>query len=425
MRIMLVTSMVPDAGGIGAIPKLLAAELAGLRERGHEVTLVTTFGEDPGQAEAAKRLVESELDTHILDRRRSASARRRWRVRAELAATWAGKGWPWRVVCGAAGMQQLIDRVARAGEFDLIAVEDNPLAALQFPAGVPVVFTEHEAVRAPAGQWQAERLFERPLGALRALDWRRWDAFLPRIWKRFDLLQVFSPGDAEAVERAAPEATSRIRVNPYGLILPPATDPDLERPDTILFSGTFAHLPNRDAAHWLAREIIPAVRARHPTALLQIVGRTPPREILELAGPGVEVIGDAPSMQPYLDAAAVVLAPVRSGGGMRMKVLEAMARQKAVVTTPLGAEGFTGFAESPPLEIADSGEAIAAVTADLLGDPERRRELGHRGREFAQRHHSPAAWAQRLEAIYGEARASATSTQRDILPHSLRKEPER
>ncbi len=81
MRIMLVTSMVPDADGIGAIPKLLAAQLEGLHER-HEVTLVSTFGEDPGQAEAAERLLGSGLDAHILDRRRSASAPRRWRVRA-------------------------------------------------------------------------------------------------------------------------------------------------------------------------------------------------------------------------------------------------------------------------------------------------------------------------------------------------------
>jgi glycosyltransferase involved in cell wall biosynthesis len=425
MRIMLVTSMVPDAGGIGAIPKLLAAQLQGLRERDHEVTLLTTFGEDPGQAEAARALLDSGLDAHILDRRRSASARRRWRVRGELAATWARKDWPWRVVCGVAGMQALVDRVAREREFDVVAVEDNPMAVLRFPPGIPVVFTEHEAIRAPAAQWRGSRLSERPLGALRARDWRRWDSFLPRIWQCFDLLQVFSDGDAEAVERAVPEAAARVRVNPYGIVLPPPTDPKLERPNTILFAGTFAHPPNRDAARWLAREILPAVRARHPAAQLRIVGRTPPREVLDLAGPGVEVIGDAASMDPHLEAAEVVLAPVREGGGMRMKVLEAMARQKAVVTTPLGAEGFTGFDQSPPLEIAAGGEAIAAAAADRLGDRERRRDLGRRAREFACRHHSPAAWAQRLEAIYEEARDPAASTRRNTLPHPSWKEPQR
>jgi len=407
MRILLVTSMVPDAGGVGAIPKLLAAQLQGLRERGHEVTLLTSFGEDPGQAEAAARLLDSDLDAHILDRRRSRSARRRWRVRAELAATWATRRWPWRVVCGAAGLQPLLDRVAAAREFDVVAVEDNPVAVLRFPAGLPVVLTEHEAIRAPASQWRSPRLSERPRRALRARDWRRWEGFLPVLWERFDLLQVFCDADAAEVRRIAPALAPRVRVDPYGMILPAATDPARERPGTVLFTGTFAHLPNRDAARWLAAEIMPAVRARHPQARLRVVGSAPPPEILALAGDGIEVIADAPSMEPHLEAAAVVVAPVRSGGGMRMKVLEAMARQKAVVTTGLGAEGFASLEPEPPLRIADDAAGIAAGIAALLGDDGERRALARRAREFAERHHSPAAWAARLEAVYEEARADA------------------
>jgi glycosyltransferase involved in cell wall biosynthesis len=409
MRIMLVTSMVPDGDGIGAIPKLLAAQLQGLRERRHEVTLVTTFGEDPGQAEAAAKLLGSDLDAHILDRRRSASARRRWRVRAELIATWLRRRWPWRVVCGAAGMQPLIDQVARTREFDVVAVEDNPMAVLRFPAGVPVVFTEHEAIRAPASQLGAVRPSERPLRALRAHDWRRWDGFLAAIWERFDLLQVFCEADAAEVRKLAPALAPRVRVNPYGMILPAACDPDREQPGTVLFTGTFAHLPNRDAARWLAAEIMPAVRARCPQARLRVVGSAPPAEVLSLAGEGIEVIADAPSMEPHLEEAAVVVAPVRSGGGMRMKVLEAMARRKAIVTTSLGAEGFASLEPQLPFLVADDTAAVAGGIADLLGDDGRRRELGRAARDFAKRHHSPAAWAARLEAVYEEARADAVA----------------
>ncbi|MFI5028314.1 MAG: glycosyltransferase [Solirubrobacterales bacterium] len=403
MRVLLVTSMVPDAGGIGAMPKLFEAQLQGLSER-HEVTLLAGFGEDPGQAEAAERLLESDLDAHFVDRRRSASPLRRWRVRAELASTWATRGWPWRVVCGAGGLQPLLDDLIRSRGFDVIAVEDNPVAVLRFPGEVPTVLTEHEAVRAPASEWRAARLSERPLGALRAFDWRRWDAFLPSAWGRFDLVQVYCEADAEAVRGLAPGLAGRIRVNPYGIVLPPALDPAAEQAGTILFSGTFAHLPNRDAARWLVGEIMPAIRARHPQAQLRIAGSAPPREVLDLAGRGVEVIADPPSMEPHLRAAAVVLAPVRSGGGMRMKVLEAIARQKAVVTTALGAEGFNCFEAEAPFVLADDPEAIAGATAALLEDAERRRELGLRGRQFAIRHHSPAAWALRLEAVYEEAR---------------------
>jgi glycosyltransferase involved in cell wall biosynthesis len=411
MRILLITSMVPDAEGVGAIPKLLHAQLAGLRER-HEITLMAPVGEDPGQTEAAARLAASDLDAHFVDRRRSRSARRRWRVRAELAATWARRDWPWRVVSGSAGMQPLVDRLIATRQLDVAAVEDNPMSMLRFPPSLPTVLTEHEAVRADAGAWRSPRLAERPLAALRARDWRRWSSFLPRAWRRFDLVQVFSDGDAQAVAERAPELAPRVRVNPYGMVLPPVADPAAEVPGTILFAGTFGHLPNRDAARWLATEIMPLLEAASPAARLRIVGSSPPREVLDLAGPRVEVIADAPSVEPHLDAASVVIAPVRSGGGMRMKVLEPLARGKAVVTTPLGAEGFTGFGEAPPFEIAETGEAIAAATARLLGDDGARRELGARARQFAERHHSPSAWAARLEAVYEEAAALTGSGSR-------------
>jgi len=406
MRILLVTSMVPDLDGVGAIPKLLHAQLTGLREH-HDVTLVAPIGEDPGQAEAASGLSASDLDAHFVDRRRSASAPRRWRVRAELAATWTTKGWPWRVVCGVGGVQASIDRLLATRSFDVVAAEDNPAAVLSFPSTLPTVLTEHEAVRAPATEWRAPRLAERPLAALRARDWRRWDSFLPSAWRRFGLVQVFSEGDARAVAERAPDLAGRVRVNPYGIVLPPPSDPDAEMPGTILFSGTFSHLPNRDAARWLAEEIMPRIAVAAPQARLRIVGSSPPREVLDLASPAIEVIADPPSVEPHLAAASVVIAPVRSGGGMRMKVLEPMAMGKAVVTTSLGAEGFTGFEDEAPLAIADSGEEIAAATARLLSEGSARRQLGEWARRFAQEHHSPEAWAARLENVYEEARALA------------------
>lgn len=406
MRILLVTSMVPDEGGVGAMPKLYAAELAGLRER-HQVTLVASFGEDPGQADAAAHLMRSGLDCHIVDRRRSRSARRRWRVRAELAASWATSRRPWRVVSGAGGLQPLLDRLAETRTFDVVAVEDNPMAVLRYPQGVPTVLCEHEAVRAPAASLgDSAPLRERPLRALRALDWRRWDLFLPRVWNRFDLVQVFSRGDAEAVRETAPAIAERVRINPYGMILPEPLDPEDEEPGVLLFAGTFAHPPNRDAARWLATEIMPAVRQRVPDATLRLAGSSPPREVLDLAGPGIEVIADPVSMDPHLAAASVVLAPVRTGGGMRMKVLEAMALRRAVVTTSLGAEGFTEFG-APPLAIADSGPALAACAAGLLDESRTRRDLARRARDFAERHHSPKAWTERLEAVYEEAQRLA------------------
>jgi glycosyltransferase involved in cell wall biosynthesis len=403
MKILLVVPMVPQADGIGGFPKLLHAQLSGLGER-HEVTLLGTFGELEGQAAAAAELIDSGLDAHFADRRRARSPLRRWRVRFELAARWSTSRWPWRAVSSVAGVQPLLDRLVASHDFDVIAVEDSPMSVLRFPAGVPTVLTEHEAFRAPASAWGAKRLADRPAAALRTIDWRRWRRFQPAAWQRFDLVQVFGETDAEAVRERAPEVAPRVRVNPFGIDLPAPCDPAAEVPGTILFVGNFTHLPNRDAALWLAAEIMPAVRERCPEARLRIVGSAPPREILDLAGDGIEVIADAPSIEGHLAAASVVMAPVRTGGGMRIKVLEALARGKAVVTTSRGAEGFTGFEPEPPFVVADDPGRIAAATAGLLADAAGRRELGSRAAEFAHRHYSPAAWAARLEAVYEEAR---------------------
>jgi glycosyltransferase involved in cell wall biosynthesis len=402
MRILLVVSMVPEADGLGAIPKLLHAQLAGLRER-HQVTVVGSYGDLPGQAEAAQELMGADdLRAVFVDRRRSRSTAQRWRVRAALAAAWAGKPWPWRAVTTTAGVQAGIDRVAGSG-FDVVALEEDLMSVLRLPAGVPTVLTEHEAVQAPVAGWRAARLRDRPARALRRVDWRRWEDFRRSAWHRAGLIQVYSRGDAAAIASREPGLAERVRVNPFGLVLPPACDPAEEEPGTILFAGTFTHLPNREAAQWLAREIMPAVWARAPAARLRIVGSAPPAEVGSLAGPGVEVVADAPSMEPHLRAAAVVTAPVRSGGGMRMKVLEAMARGKAVVTTPLGAEGLDCIDPEPPLVVAATAEGTAIEIARLLEDQPARRRLGAEARAFAEAHHSPAAWAKRLEAVYEEA----------------------
>jgi glycosyltransferase involved in cell wall biosynthesis len=402
MKVLLVTPVPPQIDGGGAIPVLLYAELLGL-SRLHDVTLVTAVGDEPGQAEAVERL-RGEVEVHAADRRRPPPGRRRRRRQLRLATTWARGPWPWRTVWYAdPGIQAILDRLAAERDFDVVAIDDSAMSVFRYPTGVPSVFTHHEVLRprplapppaSPRG-W--------PGWAFGELDWRRWAGFQRQAWNRFDLVQVFSRRDAETLAELAPEVAPRVRVDPFGLVLPPAADPGREVAGTVLFVGNFAHSPNRDAALWLASEIMPAVRESFPGARLRIVGTEQTPEIRALAGPDVELVADAPDVLPHLEEAAVVLAPVRTGGGMRMKVLQAMATGKAVVTTPRGREGYDCFGEEPPLAIADGGEEIAATTAALLADDGRRRALGAEAREFAQRHCAPDAWARRLTGVYEEA----------------------
>ena len=404
MRILLVAPVPPQQGGNGAIPVLLDAQLAGLRE-GNEVTFVSSVGDEPGEAEAAERLRASGLDAHFADRRQPGGTKR-WRRRARMAAAWSLRGEPWRAVWFAdPGIQAILDRLFQTHDFDLAVVEDSAMSGFRLPASIPALLTEHEVLRPRPADWHPGTPGEWPDWAFGELDWRKRPRFQRSAWRRFDRVLAFGRRDAAAIAELAPEVATRVRVSPFGLALPAASDPSREQPGSLLFVGNFSHQPNRDAAIWLARQIMPTVLAREPQARLRIVGSSAPAEILSLAGEKVEVISDAPSIEPHTEAAALVVAPVRTGGGMRMKVLQALAAGKAVVTTSRGSEGFDCFSEPPPLAIADDADGFAAAVAELLGDPAGRAELGHRGRAFAERHYSPGAWAARLEAVYEEARA--------------------
>jgi glycosyltransferase involved in cell wall biosynthesis len=402
MKILIVAPMPPQAAGGGAIPVLLDAQLAGLRER-NELTFVSAVGEEPGEEQAAECLRELGLDAHFADRRQPRTARRRWRRRARMAAAWSFGGRPWRAIWFAdPGIQSILDRLAQSHSFDVAVVEDSAMSGFRLPPTVPTVLTEHEVLRPRPVDWHPGGADELPGWAFGELDWRKRPPFQRRAWCRFDRVLAFGRRDAAAIAELAPEVAARVRVSPFGLSLP-AANPGQEQPDSLLFVGNFSHQPNRDAASWLAREIMPAVLARRPRARLRIAGSNAPAEVLALPGEAIEVISDAPDVEPLIDAAAVVVAPVRTGGGMRMKVLQALGAGKAVVTTGRGSEGFDCFGAPPPLAVAESSEEFAAKTAALLADPARQRALGGAARTFAEQHYSPGAWAARLERIYAEA----------------------
>jgi glycosyltransferase involved in cell wall biosynthesis len=402
MKILLVTPMPPRAEAPGAIPLVLHAMVAGLRAQ-HDITLITVVGDEPGEAEAVERLRQSGLDVHAVDGRQPTGlARQRRRVR--LASTWARGRYPWRTVWFAdPGTQETLDRLTGSRSFDVLAVEDNSMGAFRLPAHLPAVLTEHE-VRSPRSVDHSPGALQPVLRrTVRAADRHRWPAYQRTVWRKFDRVQVFTPRDAGLVAELAPEVAEHVRVNPFGVSLPRPADPALEEPGTLLFVGNFMHPPNIDAAAWLVREIVPRVRANYPAARLRIVGAAASGQVRALTGEGVEFVGDVSAIAPVLESAALVLAPVRHGGGMRMKVLHALASGKAVVTTGLGAEGLLLGDDEPPLAVADDADTIAAEAVRLLNNQAERRLLGHRARTFVEQRHSPEAYAARLEAVYAEA----------------------
>jgi glycosyltransferase involved in cell wall biosynthesis len=289
---------------------------------------------------------------------------------------------PWVVDCRSAAYAARLRELATTWRPDVVEVHvmamGQYVSALRAsPAGKILVDYD------PPSAWAAEAV--RRATALRQLarraelaTWRRYErATRPQ----FDANVVFADLDIAAVAATAPDA--RVVRIPLAFDIPDdPLDPVGHSAPTVLFVGGFGHYPNVDAARWLAESIFPRVLKRVPLARLELVGDRPGEEVRRLAGGAVALHGSVPDVKPYLDRAAVVVTPIRLGGSMRGKVLEAVGAGKALVATSRAVEGL----EAVPGEhfvLATTEDEIVNAVSELLSDPPRRRELAQRARAWA------------------------------------------
>ena len=257
------------------------------------------------------------------------------------------------------------------------------------------VLVQHEPATARAAEDAAAALGQRRRARLAArLETRAWRKFEAEALERVDAAVVFSEADRAAL-RSLGVATP-IHVIPFGIDVPArALDPaGSSEEGTIGFVANFVHKPNVHAARRLVRDVLPLVRRERPGVGALLVGRAPPPEIQSLAGDGVVVTGEVPSVTPYLERANVVVAPLAIGGGIRVKVLEALAAGKAVVATPLAAAGLP-LQDREHLYLAETDDEMALAILELLSDADRRVALARRARAWALTH---AGWDGTVEA---------------------------
>jgi glycosyltransferase involved in cell wall biosynthesis len=190
-----------------------------------------------------------------------------------------------------------------------------------------------------------------------------------------------------------------VQVVPNGVVLgAPARAGDEDPLPTVAFTGVLSYEPNVIAALHLADAIWPRVRARVPDARLVLAGRGPGPEILALASrAGIEVQADVPDMAAVLRRAWLAVAPMRSGAGIKNKILEAWAVGRPVVLSPLAANGLQLDAEASRW-IAAEPDAAAERIAELLGSSELRRRTGAHLHALAAEHHSWGGAARKLSA---------------------------
>lgn len=268
--------------------------------------------------------------------------------------------------------------------------------ACDLPAGLPAVLTCHNLT----WRWYESRArHARPLhaAALRA-EGRRYRWHVSRLLPRFAAAVAVSTVEAEELRRIGGTSVELIPTGVDTRELVPA--PEEPGPPRVLFTGTMSYPPNHEGIRWFVREVWPLVRAEAPEAQLDVVGKDPPPEVRALDGrDGVAVQGFVPSMAPYFARAGVAVVPIRTGAGIRVKIVEAMAAGRAIVSTPLGFEGLPGLEPGRHLLVEEEPGPFARATVRLLRDGELRRRMASDARALAEADYDWRGLGDQLEQV--------------------------
>lgn len=360
----------------------------------HEISLVAyDRGEVPKAADETRSLVRGVW-----------TVRRRPTRSLFNAAVWAVGPWPFMAVANGFNgamvrrMKEVVDQVRP----DILHCEHfhlwQAVSRARGPHWPPVVLSQQGVeylVTARFASLPRNPLLRIGLRAELAKA-RRWEIAACRA---ADMVVVVSERDREVLGDYVPP--ERIAVVENGVDLEEFHPREWGVDDgsaRMLFMGTFSFFGNRDALRYLVADILPAVRRVRPDATLRVIGDDPP----VLGADGVECVGTVADVGVHLREARLLIAPLRTGSGTKLKILEAMASGVPFVTTSYGIEGIEGAAEAGI--VADDTHGLVEAVLRLLGDRDVARQLGERGRRIVERSHSWDASAHALEAAWERAR---------------------
>jgi len=242
----------------------------------------------------------------------------------------------------------------------------------------PRVLTEHEPANRAVPHVRSLSGIAR---LLNHYDRQAWKRFEPAVISQVQAVVVFTETDRQAIKTLVPGAS--VVTIPLGTEIPETPlDPLGCTPPNLLFFGNFIHPPNADAALRTVRTIFPPLEARFPDLELYMVGDKPPAELRRLANDKIRVTGCVPDLVPYVNRASIFIAPLRVGGGMRLKILEALAAGKAIVASPRAVEGLD-VVNGQTVCIAESDAEFCAAITELLSHPEKRLSLASEARAWA------------------------------------------
>lgn len=402
MKILVVTPFLPSPPRFGGQRRLdgLLRSLA----KNHEVSVIsfTATDEFTDASLAATREYCREVvtfpDLEFADQRRKRAL--------QLRSLVSRHSFEHLLVARRAEFLERLQVMVDLGGYDIVQVEFVQMAALRFgqqkQRRYRTVLDEHniefDIVKrtASAEVSAARRLYS-------AIDWRKLQREERGAWRRFDGVTVTSERDAAIINELEP--STPVTVVPNGADVehfsPSAAPPEA---DTLLFFGAMNYYPNNDGVHYFMEQVFPLIVAKRPSVKLWLVGPAPD-DIKAFRGPNVEVTDFVEAVEPYIDRAAAVVVPLRIGGGTRLKIVEAMAKAKPIISTRIGAEGIDVVSGESAL-LADDPRAFADHVEAVLSDAELARRLGSAARQLAVDRYSWPALVTGLERLYERLLAS-------------------
>lgn len=308
-------------------------------------------------------------------------------------------------------MRSLVKHIVSSEHVDVIHADQLTMTQFAFPLSVPdgkkpvLVFDAHNAVWTITERMKQNAAFYlKPPLAVETRQIKRYEAM---IVNDFDVtLAVTEPDRLALLEAFHQHGYSRTA--PISVI-PIAVDtrqiqpvPRRQESFNILTMGTLYYPPNADGIRWFIQQVLPRVRQKLPNVRLTIIGKNPPKDFQKLAAdPQNRIVttGFVPELDPYFAEAAITVVPVRAGGGMRVRILEAFARAAPVVTTTVGLEGIDAHPGEDVL-VADSPEKFAESVIQLLQDQELQQRISMNGRRLVEAKYDWQVVLRELETVY-------------------------
>ena len=381
MRLLWLTPEVPEPGGSGGAIRA-SHLLRGLAALGAHATVVAPAYAE--QAERAGPVADAGVELRLV--RRPASRRNEALEQLARHPALAARAAvvPWLGLQGEVFWHEIeptVRDVVATSSFDGLIVEHEFVApwAMRVPGDLRAGLALQNAFWTVYG-----RRAEASAGVRHVLaraEEARFRAFVRAALPRYGIAWAVCEEDRDEVTELAPALP--LELVPNGVDVGRFASVPIGADDarTLLFAGTLSYPPNAEAVRWLAEEVLPLVRERRPDVSLRVVGRgASPRLAAAVARAGAELCGWVPDLEPEYRAAAVAVAPIRSGSGTNLKVLEALAAGRPLVATPMALRGID-VREDVDLLVADTAQEFADAVTRLLDDRVLAQHLAASGRE--------------------------------------------